>query len=187
MIRRALIVAWREFKHTALTKAFIIGVLIVPLFLIALVPISVLLLKPSALPLEGRMALIDTSGLVEAPLQEELTPTSPDFSQQSTTSNLPGINAPNMTPEALLAGNPAAQMAAISGKIPTNIEIVSFRPSEIDRLRKAVLDGEFIALAIIPKAVFQPDLEDEPSLEVLLPPGMSPNHTTPTATRCTPH
>lgn len=178
MIRRAMIVAWREFKHTALTKAFIIGVLIVPLFLIALVPISVLLFNPSALPLEGRMALIDPSGLVEVPLQEELTPTSSDSVEQSKTRTLPSISAPNIAPETLLAGNPAAQMTAFSGTIPTNIEIVSFSPNEIDRLRKEVLDGEFIALAIIPEAVFQPDLEDEPSLELLLPPGMSPNHTT---------
>ncbi len=68
---KILQVARREFVSTALTKGFIIGAVILPLVFMAAIPlIIVLTLSAEAPKVEGRLAVIDRSGLVAAGLQE---------------------------------------------------------------------------------------------------------------------
>ncbi|MFM7809784.1 MAG: hypothetical protein ACKPEA_17930 [Planctomycetota bacterium] len=61
-IRRVLAVAWRDFRHTALTKGFIVGAVVVPAIMLAAVPLIPLLSKAGASPIEGRIVVIDRIG-----------------------------------------------------------------------------------------------------------------------------
>lgn len=61
-IRRVLAVAWREFRHTALTKGFIVGAVVVPGVMLAAFPLIPMLTKSKAQPIEGRIVVIDRVG-----------------------------------------------------------------------------------------------------------------------------
>ena len=71
---RILTVALREFKATTFTKAFFIGVVVVPLLLTALVPLAMVLinLKPPAV--SGSVAIIDRTGQVAPLLRDRISP-----------------------------------------------------------------------------------------------------------------
>lgn len=72
---KILLVAWREFKSTAMTKGFIIGALIVPLLLVALIPVVVLLIMQGDAPeIKGSVAVVDRSGQVYPELSRLLSP-----------------------------------------------------------------------------------------------------------------
>jgi ABC-2 type transport system permease protein len=59
---KTLHVAKREFIATVLTKAFIIGVLILPVIMTVMVPVATMLISNKAPPVKGSVAIIDQSG-----------------------------------------------------------------------------------------------------------------------------
>ena len=61
-IQRILSVAWREFRHTALTKAFLLAVVAFPLLGILAFALIPLLLPKGPPPLEGTIAIVDPQG-----------------------------------------------------------------------------------------------------------------------------
>lgn len=64
-------IATHEFRSTALTKGFIIGVVIVPLILVVIIPLLGFLIEGAKPPVvRGRLAIIDGTGVV-APLVTE--------------------------------------------------------------------------------------------------------------------
>lgn len=72
---RIVSIAWREFSSTAMTKGFIIGAVVVPLILTAIIPLIIILAmmaKPPAV--EGTVAVIDKSGRVLDAIRGNLTP-----------------------------------------------------------------------------------------------------------------
>ena len=62
MFSRVLAIAWREFKHTALTKAFIFGAVVFPAIIMACMVAAPLIFQPNVTDLEGRIVIIDASG-----------------------------------------------------------------------------------------------------------------------------
>ena len=71
-MRRIGTVAWREFRHTALTKAFIIGAVVLPLVMFAVIPLVPMLTKSTPKPLTGRVMVIDPQGGVAAAFETAL-------------------------------------------------------------------------------------------------------------------
>lgn len=74
-MNRILSIAWREFSSTAMTKGFIIGAVVVPLILTAIIPLVIILAmmaKPP--PVEGTIAIMDRSGRVLEAVRANLTP-----------------------------------------------------------------------------------------------------------------
>lgn len=71
-MRRIGTVAWREFRHTALTKAFIIGAVVLPLVMFAVIPLIPMLTRSTPKPLTGRVAVIDAQGGVAAAFETAL-------------------------------------------------------------------------------------------------------------------
>ena len=66
-MRRLFTVAWREFRHTVLTKGFIIGAVVVPAVMLAAVPLIPMLTKSKSRPMEGRVVVVDrVGGVTEA-------------------------------------------------------------------------------------------------------------------------
>jgi ABC-2 type transport system permease protein len=67
MRSKTLEVAWREFKSTALTRAFILAAVLVPVLIIALGVLGPMLFNPEPPPLKGTIAIVDPDGqLAEA-------------------------------------------------------------------------------------------------------------------------
>ena len=71
---RVLQIAWREFTATVLTKAFLLGLLMVPA-MIGLVAVLVpwMVKQEQSAVFEGRVLLIDPTGALEAPLRAALS------------------------------------------------------------------------------------------------------------------
>lgn len=70
--RRILAIAWREFRYTALTKAFIVGAIAIPLVMFAAIPLIPMLTKSTPKPLTGRVVVIDARGAVAKAFQTAL-------------------------------------------------------------------------------------------------------------------
>lgn len=76
-MRRVLAIAWREYASTVLTKAFIIGAVVVPAVLAAAIPVVVWIISQQRAPaIEGEVAVIDPTGEVAPALAEYLAPES---------------------------------------------------------------------------------------------------------------
>lgn len=71
-MRRIGTVAWREFRHTALTKAFIIGAVVLPLVMFAVISLVPMLTTSTPKPLTGRVMVIDPQGGVAAAFETAL-------------------------------------------------------------------------------------------------------------------
>lgn len=70
MMSKIANVALREYKATAMTKAFIIGAFVVPAVAVAVIPLIVILIMGTKAPrLDGTIAVIDRSGAVLAGLE----------------------------------------------------------------------------------------------------------------------
>ena len=63
-------VAWREFKHTALTKAFIIGAVVFPIVIWGAFPVIVSLTQQTVPNLEGTVAILDPTGELVRRMEE---------------------------------------------------------------------------------------------------------------------
>jgi ABC-2 type transport system permease protein len=72
---RILVIAWREFSATAMTKGFLIGAVGIPLLAVAMIPLIIFLIARASAPeVSGTVAVIDGTGLVTAPMAQMLSP-----------------------------------------------------------------------------------------------------------------
>ena len=57
-MRKTLTVAWREFRHTAMTKAFVFGAIIMPILMMGLFIVVIPLLESTEEPLQGTVIVV---------------------------------------------------------------------------------------------------------------------------------
>lgn len=134
-------VAWREFRHTVLTKAFFLGVIVAPMiFLAILIAISVFL-QPEAKPLVGDVGVISPDNALQAPLQDALK--QPEASSP--------ISIETLTPEEASAmlmdsGMTSTANTAVPETIDLNVRSVA--ETDADRVKDGIRTGEWTALII---------------------------------------
>ncbi len=74
MNSKVLLIAFREFKSTAMTKGFLIGAFLVPAIAIAVIPLIILLMMNADAPVvHGELAVQDKTGSVIPYLRDELS------------------------------------------------------------------------------------------------------------------
>ncbi|MCI0629336.1 MAG: ABC transporter permease [Phycisphaerales bacterium] len=73
-MHKTLVVAWREFKATAMTKAFIFGAVMVPVLMIGLAALGPVLFNPTPPPLTGTVAIVDPGGKLTEAAKIEFQP-----------------------------------------------------------------------------------------------------------------
>ncbi|TVQ53840.1 MAG: ABC transporter permease [Phycisphaerales bacterium] len=71
---KTMIVAWREFKHTALTKAFIFGTIFFPLIIWGGIVVGSIIVRPSETTVQGTLAILDPTGEVFLAAEQEFDP-----------------------------------------------------------------------------------------------------------------
>ena len=72
---KVLHVAWRDFKQTVLRKIFLIAILGIPVFIVAAIGLTVMILVThKEPPLIGTIALVDPSGEITAAAEAEFHP-----------------------------------------------------------------------------------------------------------------
>ena len=164
-------ISWREFKYTALTKAFIIGSIIVPLFIFPLLILLPVLLKQEAQPLSGTMVVIGSEEVAAradalANLEERINQTQEQV--EEALSQLP--------PETV---EPIKQMASVSRMTETelDLEIRSATPGELESLKEEVRTHDLIAVIVLEKEVLEAKpTREQNNFQLLVRPGLSPGH-----------
>ncbi|MBM44069.1 MAG: hypothetical protein CMJ36_03520 [Phycisphaerae bacterium] len=163
-------VAWREFKHTALTKAFIIGSIVVPVLIIPLLVVLPALFSKEVEPLKGTVVLIGPDVLEAA---DELAASERGRS---------GQQALEETLEQLPEGtvDPLSKQMA-SSMLGSDAELdLSFRRgeyAELEDLKEQVRSHDLTAVVVLQDGI----LERHPTrefnrFEVFVRPGLSARH-----------
>lgn len=168
-------VAWREFRHTVLTKAFFFGVIVAPLvFLVILIAIGVFL-RPEARPLVGNVGVVSPDNALQEPLQKALhkTADSPTISMESMT--------PSDASAMLIEGAMASPQNTV---VPETIDL-TVRPvseSEIDSVKEGIREGTWTALIVAEASAL--DLTEDSDahrknnrVKVYVSPDSPPSHT----------
>ena len=76
-MRKVLTVAWREFRHTAMTKAFFFGAIVMPILMMGMFIFIIPLLDSEDTPLQGTVIVIAPEDIVlelQAQISEETSP-----------------------------------------------------------------------------------------------------------------
>ena len=167
-------VGWRDFRFTALTPAFLIAVIGVPILLgIAALIIYPILLAQETSALEGRLVVVDETGnvpaLVESVLERGLRNEMAEEMAKAI-SKLPGSG---------LTGNKRLGFM----NVPTEIEVVAVQnPDRIEELKQGLREGRYLAIAAIPPELLEvppvePDVDYEaPGMQLFTSPESSPQH-----------
>jgi ABC-2 type transport system permease protein len=184
---KVLIIAWREFKQTVLKKAFLIGIIGIPLLIIGIGGATALILiNHEEPPLVGTVAVADASGKVAEAARAEFHPDqiAAEFTQQ--------VNqAMNMAedmgmPTSAPGGPDPASMAAASfarGEVRIEVEAApGVDDPTVAQLRERVRSGDLLAAAIIPPDVLAaPDPampeEDRPTFNLYVADDLDSQHT----------
>jgi ABC-2 type transport system permease protein len=174
-------VAWREFKHTALTKAFLIGAVVVPVLMFGVVAAIPILTAGSKKPIEGTVVVIDGDGRVANELTSifnriRADPTDTDDDDRAVAETLKSA-APG------LASDPAAFETAVSAArlaqaSEANVAVERVTP-DADRtaLRAKLNDGNLLAIVELPAGILDPAPPENLMVKVAVPSSSSPNTT----------
>ena len=164
---KVLSVAWREFKFTALTKAFIFGAIILPFGMFLLMTLIMPLLMNQESPaLKGTIAIIDPSGIVSPEVTrdlDELRKESEKYAETGTGS------APRWKSNKLADAITRPQSINIAIEATAN-------PADGDALRERVRRNELLALAVIDPKIVTRDPADS-TIQLFVPSGSNTIHT----------
>jgi ABC-type Na+ efflux pump permease subunit len=189
-MQKILTVAWREFRHTALTKAFIFAALGVPALVALLIALAPLFMRSTVSPLKGTLAVIAPDDAVIGTIRNELS----GDALARRVSRMTEEGAPPQPPTAAAgttaagAGGAAdaAELAtqALGGRTPVELSVERVAAAEEESLKEQVRAGEIAALAIVPASTLaRPQADssgserDGGTFQLIVPPDMTPNHT----------
>ena len=144
---KTLLVALREFKATALTRAFILAVVLAPLLMITLGVLGPLLFNPKPPPLSGTIAIIDAEGHVAKAATFE-------FSPESIRRRIAGMARDKAEAVSGLADDPSQQigrnarsMSANTQEFEINLRLdPGHAPGELEALKARLADGDLVAI-----------------------------------------
>ncbi len=170
---KVLAVAWREFKHTALTKAFIIGTLVFPVFIWGLMAVSQLFISREPPPLTGTIAILDPGGLVAAEATRQFEELK-NRAAPSVSSTVEAVSKATQGDAAAVA-KLAEGLTEDTGRVAITV-IHETDPAKADELRTKVGSNEVLAFAAIDPKLLTIDPGDV-KLELLVQTTTSPKHT----------
>jgi ABC-2 type transport system permease protein len=151
-MRRIWTIAFREFRHTVITKGFIFGALVMPVVMFAAIAAIGLLIGMQMTPVVGTLVVIDESGTVAGFAAEELTPEQVAKDMQEAlkrNSALKGWPGSDVTQQA------TASLPSIDVKVESVQDA-----TRVDELRAKVQDGSLLGLAIVPPELLNANPKD---------------------------
>ena len=180
-VARVTAVAWREFKHTALTKAFVIGAVVVPVLMFGVIAAVPILTAGSKKPVKGTVVVVDGDTRVATELASifdriRADPTDTDDDDRVVAETLRSA-APGLTsdPAALEGTLSAARLAQAS---PADVTVERVAPdADLSALRAKLNDGDLLAIVELPPGILDPAPPDTAMVKVAVPSSSSPNTT----------
>lgn len=156
---KILTIAWREFRYTALTKAFILGAVGVPIFMMGLGAIVPFVTKGSTTTVRGTVAIIDATGSVAPIIERLFQQEAKESAQGSSESKAGGSN---------MDGGPL-ELTAVAEPDPTRADAL---------LAKLGKDG-LLGIVKIPPSALDAPVPGAPRAELeLFVPNATPWHVT---------
>jgi ABC-2 type transport system permease protein len=170
-------IAWREFRHTALTKSFLFGAVILPVLMGAGFLVLPLLLAGQSEPLAGTVAVVDPTGrfaptfdaLIMERQERDGSAEAADVMKRLGIDDKTGFIGKSLAQ----AGEDGYGDVSATGFITNDEET-------IERLKAEAREGDWLAVAIVPARqieVTSTTDEDLPDIELFLPRSTSPGHT----------
>jgi len=170
-------IAWREFRHTALTKSFLFGAVALPFLMGGGLLLFPLLLASQSEPLEGTVAVVDPTGrfasafdaLIMERQERDGSAEAADVMERLGIDDKTGFIGKSLAQ----AGEDGYGDVSATGFITNDEET-------IERLKAEAREGAWLAVAIVPaRQVEVPSTTDEdlPDIELFLPRSTSPGHT----------
>lgn len=145
---KVLAVAWREFKATALTRAFILAAIVVPLLAVGMGVLGPALFSERPAPLSGTLAIIDPTGDVAEAARHEFA--SEDLAKRLGRLETPQIDMTGAGPDGQAEdGGISESRSETPSDISIAIEHVGRLPDEaaLESLKGRVRDGTLLGLA----------------------------------------
>jgi ABC-2 type transport system permease protein len=169
-------VAWREFRHTALTKSFLIGAVIIPIVMIGLMTLVPALMVSQLKPLEGELAVVDGTGRF-----------TPAFESVVGDKALSGLSEEAMEKlEDLGVGAGAgplgaeAARAAAAASSPEVAARTFTADADLEALKLEARDGKWIGVLVIPPSQLEPRTGEDSGrgeqLDLFVPTDLSPRN-----------
>lgn len=177
-MRKIWAVAFREVRHTVLTKGFIFGALVVPVLMFGAIAAIGLLVGMQVAPVSGTVALIDPSGSVAEFARTELTP-------EQVAKDMEEMLRRNAEFKSLGAAT-GTQASTVLPSFEVKVDSIA-DAARTEELRAKVQDGELLALVIVPPEVLRAkpvDAEGNPATFTLIVPTKSAPRTTATMEKC---
>jgi ABC-2 type transport system permease protein len=173
-MRKVLAVAWREFKHTALTKAFIIGTIIFPLLIWGGMAAGGLLIGASETIVEGKLAIIDPTGRVVEAATIEFDPDR----QRDIVQQIEDLAEAEPDEIAERATDLARESGAFGTVVHLQLSILGYDdPGRLDALQEQVRQGELIGVAVIDERVLQVEERGRGLVSLFVAQNANPDHT----------
>ncbi len=165
---KILLIAWREFRHTALTKGFIFGAVALPVIMFGVIAVIPKLLTEKSPPLVGEIVVIDPTGTV-LPRAQEILARKRTLQEkiQDLAENPPADTGSRLEAAAEL-GSQEEQRIEVTWRAAAEGETA-------DGLKALLAKGSLIAGASIGADTLDPSKEAS-SFEIFIPSSLSPKH-----------
>jgi len=180
-MNKVLWIAWREFKHTALTKAFIVAAIFVPLLIVGSIYLLGPLLKPRIAPLKGTLVVVAGSTTVTDAVRDEMSPDRirerQERSRDRRERRFGSAGAPGSEAEMV---NPAEVMAEVMPLPSVEVKVEAAEAgADVEALKNKVRVGEIIAVAVVKDdALAAGQSEATNTFDLFVASDSAPNHTT---------
>lgn len=166
------LIAWREFRHTALTKGFIIGAIVLPVVMFGVLAVVPALLSKEAPPLVGSIAVIDSTGTIVPRAKAILEkPASVAEIAQELSKDPPKSPTEQMAAVSKL-GSAGQQKIDVTWRSEASLEPLDVRKA---KLKADVKAGMLLAGAAISTESLDPTKPAAP-FELYIPSSLSPKH-----------
>ncbi len=184
---KVVTVAWRDFKQTVFRKAFLIAVVGIPVFMMAMFGLFWFILRTQQEPpLVGTLAVVDPSGEVSRASEIEFDPQRLAREQQKQIEELEAAADDLLRSGGVPTAPPAAtfEMGDFGGRGTVDVQIEAHERADeetINALKDRVWRGDLIAAAVVTDAVLaNPDPEvrrkDRPRFDLYVADGVDADH-----------
>ena len=167
---KILLIAWREFRYTALTKGFIIGAIALPIVMFGVVAVVPSLLSRESPPLVGSIAILDPTGTIMPRAKAILEwPVSMIEAAREIAENPP-----------VTATEQMEAVSSLPSATPQKIEVAwraETDPAALDAIKSDLKTGKLIAGASVDAEALDPSKPAKP-FEFYIPSSLSPKHVT---------
>ena len=165
---KIILIAWREFRHTALTKGFIFGAVALPVIMFGVIAVIPKLLTEKSPPLVGEIVVIDPTGTVLPRAQEILARRRTLQEKIQDLAETPPADTGSRLEAAAELGSQEEQRIEVTWRAAAEGETA-------DGLKALLAKGSLIAGASIGADALDPSKEAS-SFELFIPSSLSPKH-----------